>query len=214
MQTWLDCLRDQRAIAVIRAEDRDRARHSARALAAGGLRSLEIAWNSREPEALITALREDLPDCWIGVGTILDTEDLARAIAAGSQFGFSPHVAPALIAAARAADLPFVAGAFSPTEIVTAWQAGANAVKVFPVQAAGGADYIRSLQGPLGQIPLIPTGGVTLANARELIAAGALAVGLSSQLLPSELVARGDWTAIAQRARDLLASLRSAADQR
>jgi len=210
VQTWLDCLREQRAIAAIRIRNPDLAWRAARALAAGGLRCLEITWNSTQPAELIAQLRRDLPECWLGAGTILDGEQLAGAIAAGSQFAFSPHTNPELIAAARAARLPIVPGALSPTEIVAAWQAGASAVKVFPVQAVGGAAYIRSLQGPLGGIPLIPTGGVTLDNARALLDAGALAVGLSSQLLPPESLAAGDWEAIAQRARDLLARLHAA----
>ncbi len=209
METWLDCLRDQRAIAVLRTDDLHQARQTAQALAAGGLRSLEITWNSAQPATLLAQLREDLPHCWLGVGTILDAEQLDQAIAAGSQFVFCPHGNPALIAAARQAGVPIVPGALSPTEIITAWQAGASAVKVFPVQALGGADYIRCLQGPLGQIPLIPTGGVTLANAPDLIAAGAIAVGMSSQLLPPALIAQGDWGAIAQRTRALLASLQT-----
>ncbi len=209
METWLDCLRDQRAIAVLRTDDLHQARQTAQALAAGGLRSLEITWNSAQPATLLAQLREDLPHCWLGVGTILDAEQLDQAIAAGSQFVFCPHGNPALITAARQAGVPIVPGALSPTEIITAWQAGASAVKVFPVQALGGADYIRCLQGPLGQIPLIPTGGVTLANAPDLIAAGAIAVGMSSQLLPPALIAQGDWGAIAQRTHTLLASLRA-----
>ncbi|NJL00256.1 MAG: bifunctional 4-hydroxy-2-oxoglutarate aldolase/2-dehydro-3-deoxy-phosphogluconate aldolase [Spirulinaceae cyanobacterium SM2_1_0] len=208
MQTWLDCLRDQRAIAVIRSDDPEQARRAAHALAAGGLRSLEITWNSAQPDTLVRQLRQELPHCWLGAGTILERGQLDAAIAAGSQFIFSPHVNADLIAIARAADRPIVAGALTPSEIVAAWQAGATAVKVFPVQALGGADYIRRLQGPLGTIPLIPTGGVTCANARELIQAGAIAVGLASQLLPPELMRDGDWNAITNRARDLLTRLK------
>ncbi len=91
----------------------------------------------------------------------------------------------------------------TPTEIVTAWDAGASGVKVFPIQAVGGASYIKALQGPLSHIPLIPTGGVTLENAKELIAAGAIAVGLAGELFPKDLIAAQDWTAIAQRAKIL-----------
>jgi 2-dehydro-3-deoxyphosphogluconate aldolase/(4S)-4-hydroxy-2-oxoglutarate aldolase len=99
--------------------------------------------------------------------------------------------------------VPIVPGALSPTEIVTAWKAGASSVKVFPIQAVGGASYIKALQGPLGHIPLIPTGGVTLENAKEFIAAGAIAVGLSGELFPKPLIVAEDWEAIAQRAKTL-----------
>jgi 2-dehydro-3-deoxyphosphogluconate aldolase/(4S)-4-hydroxy-2-oxoglutarate aldolase len=101
------------------------------------------------------------------------------------------------------AGIPIVPGALSPTEIVTAWQAGASCIKVFPIEAVGGANYIKSLQGPLGQIPLIPTGGVTLENAKEFIIAGAVAVGLSGELFPKSLVVAEDWEAVAQRANTL-----------
>jgi 2-dehydro-3-deoxyphosphogluconate aldolase / (4S)-4-hydroxy-2-oxoglutarate aldolase len=100
-----------------------------------------------------------------------------------------------------------IPGALSPTEIVTAWQAGATAVKVFPVQALGGADYIKALHSPLSQIPLIPTGGVTGANARGLIAAGAIAVGLAGSLFPKEAVERRDWAVVTKLAAQLMASL-------
>jgi 2-dehydro-3-deoxyphosphogluconate aldolase / (4S)-4-hydroxy-2-oxoglutarate aldolase len=96
------------------------------------------------------------------------------------------------------AGVPIVPGAFSPTEILTAWQAGATCVKVFPISGLGGVAYLRSLQGPLGHIPLIPTGGVTLENAKLFIAAGAIAVGLAGELFPKNLLENGDWEAIAK----------------
>lgn len=179
--------------------------------AMGGLSLIEITWNSdsirdssasRTPE-LISQLRTELPHCIIGTGTILNLEQLHQAIEAGAQFLFTPHVNPTLIAAAVKAGVPIVPGALTPTEIVTAWEAGASCVKVFPIQAVGGASYIKALQGPLGHIPLIPTGGVTVENAREFIIAGAIAVGLSGELFPKALIAAQDWKAIAQRARTL-----------
>ena len=102
-----------------------------------------------------------------------------------------------------------MAGALSPTEIVTAWQAGATCVKVFPVQAVGGAAYIRSLQGPLSQIPLIPTGGVTLENAKRFLEAGAVAVGLSGDLFPQAAIATEDWQAVTARSQALVDQLRA-----
>ncbi len=100
-----------------------------------------------------------------------------------------------------------IVGAMTPTEIVTAWQAGAASVKVFPISSLGNDAYIRSLLGPLGPIPLVPTGGVTSENAPALIAAGAIAVGLSTALFPSAEVLRGDWKAIETRSRYLLVLL-------
>ncbi|MBD2577454.1 bifunctional 4-hydroxy-2-oxoglutarate aldolase/2-dehydro-3-deoxy-phosphogluconate aldolase [Oscillatoria sp. FACHB-1406] len=200
METWLKELQKKRAIAVIRASEFELGLHLAKSVATGGMQFIEITWNSDRAAETIARLRQEMPDCSIGTGTILSLSELRDAIAAGAQFIFSPHVEPALIRAANDAGIPVIPGALSPTEIVTAWQAGATCVKVFPIQAVGGASYLKALQGPLGKIPLIPTGGVTLDNARSFLNAGAVAVGLSSQLFPSSLVAAKDWDAIAQLA--------------
>ena len=202
-QSWLTLLQQHRSIAVIRASQLLLGRQMAQAVAAGGMPLIEITWNTDRAPELISQLRLELPHCTIGTGTLLNLEQLRQAIDAGTQFLFTPHVDPALIAAAVDAGVPIVPGALSPTEIVTAWNAGASCVKVFPIEAVGGASYIKSLQGPLGQIPLIPTGGVTLENAKTFIAAGAIAVGLSGDLFPKPLIAAGDWEAIAQRAKTL-----------
>jgi 2-dehydro-3-deoxyphosphogluconate aldolase/(4S)-4-hydroxy-2-oxoglutarate aldolase len=202
-QSWLTLLQEHRAIAVIRASRLSLGRQMAQAVAAGGMLSIEITWNSDRAPDLIGQLRKELPHCTIGTGTLLNLEQLRQAIDAGAQFLFTPHVDPALIAAAVTADVPIVPGALSPTEIVTAWSSGASCVKVFPIQAVGGANYIKALQGPLGHIPLIPTGGVTLENAKDFLMAGAIAVGLSGELFPKPLIAAEDWNAIAQRAKTL-----------
>ena len=205
--SWLKLLQQNRAIAVIRADKIELGCQMARAVAVGGMQLIEITWNSDRPAELISQLRSELPACTIGTGTILTLEQLQLAIASGVQFLFTPHVDPVLIRAAVERGIPIVPGALSPTEIVTAWMAGANCVKVFPVQALGGVRYIKSLQAPLGNIPLIPTGGVTLENAKEFIDAGAIAVGLSGQLFPSALIKTGNWEAIAQLSKTLTADL-------
>ena len=202
-ESWLQWLQQHRAIAVIRSPQKSLGLEMAKAVAAGGIKLIEITWNSDSAAESISQLRADLPDCLIGTGTILELEQLKEAIACGVQFIFSPHIDLQLIQTALAAEIPLVPGALSPTEIVTAWQGGASCVKVFPVQAVGGVNYIKGLQGPLGQIPLIPTGGVTLENAKEFIVAGAIAVGLSSQLFPQQLIVARDWHSITQRAKTL-----------
>ncbi len=208
-ENWLNELQQHRAIAVIRAPQIELGRRQAIAVAEGGLRIVEITWNTDSAPALIAQLRSELPHCIIGTGTILDRTALLEAIAAGAQFAFSPHVNIPLIQAAVAAEIPIVPGALTPTEIVTAWQAGATCVKIFPCQAVGYAAYIKGLQGPLGQIPMIPTGGVTIDNAREFIQAGAIAVGLAGDLFPPSLIAAQNWAAIAQRSQTLVTSLQS-----
>ncbi len=206
-QEWLFGLQQQRAIAVIRCSSVAIALRQATAIAAGGIRLVEIAWNSEHPEQVIAQLRQNLPACRIGAGTILTRQQLEQAIASGAEFLFMPHVDRELVQLAIAHDIPVIPGALSPTEIVQAWQMGASSVKVFPITAVGGAAYLRSLRAPLRHIPLIPTGGVTLESAIELIAAGAVAVGLSSVLFPQEWVQQGNWEAITAQAAQLVDQL-------
>ncbi len=202
-ESWRAVLRQQRAIAVIRAGSLTVGDRMAQAVAAGGMGLIEVTWNSDRAPELVARLRANLPHCWVGVGTLLTLRDLQTAIAAGAQFCFTPHVARDLLTYASDRGVPLVPGALSPTEIVTAWQAGAPSVKVFPVQSLGGPSYIRALGGPLGQIPLIPTGGVTLENAPQFIAAGAIAVGLAGELFPQDALQAENWEAIAAQARKL-----------
>ncbi|MGB3199965.1 MAG: bifunctional 4-hydroxy-2-oxoglutarate aldolase/2-dehydro-3-deoxy-phosphogluconate aldolase [Nodosilinea sp.] len=208
--SFLALLRQHRAIAVIRADDVEIGLHMAHAAAAGGLRLIEITWNSAHPEQLVSQLRRRLPHCTIGIGTALSVTDLQHGAGAGAQFCFCPHTDFGLIETASTLNIPIVPGALTPNEIVAAWQAGASAVKVFPVSALGGASYIRSLQGPLAHIPLVPTGGVTVTNAGEMLAAGAIAVGLSTALFPQTMVANRRWAELTVRATDLVERLSSA----
>ncbi|MEG4273162.1 MULTISPECIES: bifunctional 4-hydroxy-2-oxoglutarate aldolase/2-dehydro-3-deoxy-phosphogluconate aldolase [unclassified Microcoleus] len=206
-QSWLTLLKKHRAIAVIRSSEKQLASQMAKAVAAGGIQFIEITWNTHKAAELIAELRSEFPTFSIGTGTLLNLEELQQAIDCGAQFLFTPHTDVAMIKTAVDAGVPIVPGAFSPTEIVTAWQAGATCVKVFPISALGGAAYLKSLQGPLGNIPLIPTGGVTLENAKVFIDAGAIAVGLAGDLFPKHLVENRDWRAIVQIARNLTQNL-------
>ena len=201
---WLQLLSQHKAIAVIRCCDRDLALEMALAVSAGGIKLIEITWNSDRPAELISQLRKKLPHCTIGVGTILNSDQLWQAVSAGAQFAFAPHFDPDLLNACLFRyKIPFVPGTFTPTEIVTAWRHGAKAVKVFPIESLGGAEYIKCLQGPLNQIALIPSGGITVENARNIIDAGAIAVGISSNLFPQDTIANRDWSAITTRTKNL-----------
>jgi 2-dehydro-3-deoxyphosphogluconate aldolase/(4S)-4-hydroxy-2-oxoglutarate aldolase len=208
-QSWLKLAKHHRAIAVIRAPQFFLGQQMAKAVAAGGIKLIEITWDSDRPAELIHQLRTELPDCTIGTGTILTVPQLKDAIAAGAEFAFSPHTDLALLQLAIQHDISMIPGALTPTEIVRAWQAGASSVKVFPVEAVGGASYIRCLQAPIGHIPLIPTGGVTLENAKMLIEAGAIAVGLAGNLFPKNALATHDWALIQHHAQTLTNALRS-----
>ena len=206
-QDWLNLLKQHRVIAVIRTDSVATGFAMANAVAAGGIQLIEVTWNSNQPATLVEMLRTEIPHCTIGCGTLLNLEDIKNAIAAGAQYGFMPHVDPALIAYGRDQNWPIHPGALTPTEMMTAWNAGASGVKVFPVTALGGCEYIRNLQGPLSHIPLIPTGGVTLENAKRFLEAGAIAVGLAGDLFPRAVVERQNWEEITRRSQGLIQSL-------
>jgi 2-dehydro-3-deoxyphosphogluconate aldolase / (4S)-4-hydroxy-2-oxoglutarate aldolase len=203
-EDWLKLVKQERIIAVIRSPDIHIGRKMAHAVAAGGIKLIEITANSDRPWQLIESLHAELPDCSIGTGTILSLADMKNAIACGAKYIFTPHVDLSLIQAANSAAIPIVPGALTPTEIITAWQAGATAVKVFPIQAVGGVNYLKVLQGPIGQIPLIPTGGVTETNATDFLHAGAIAVGIAGSLFPQSEIQQGNWQSIRDRASNLI----------
>lgn len=207
--SFLALLRQHRAIAVIRASGVDLGLNLAKAAEAGGIRLIEITWNSAHADCLVTKLRQQLPHCYIGIGTALSTADLEDAAEAGAQFCFCPHTDPMLIQVAQALTIPIVPGALTPNEIMIAWQTGASAVKVFPISAVGGASYIRSLQGPLAHIPLVPSGGVSVENAAAIIDAGAIAVGLSTGLFPNAAVSDRNWDTITNLATRLVERLQA-----
>lgn len=205
---WLGLLERHRAIAIIRAPSVKLGLAMAKAAVAGGFGLIEVAWNNNaQPAEMVQVIRHNLPSAVVGVGTVLTDADLQSAIEAGAAFGFTPHTDCELIYLANACSLPIVVGAMTPTEILTAWRAGAASVKVFPISALGNARYIKGVLGPLGPIPLVPTGGVTSESAPQLLEAGAVAVGLSTALFPQAEIAQGDWSAIEARSRYLLALL-------
>jgi 2-dehydro-3-deoxyphosphogluconate aldolase / (4S)-4-hydroxy-2-oxoglutarate aldolase len=203
-EDWLKFVKQERIIAVIRSADFHTGRKMAQAVAAGGIKLIEITANSDRPWALIESLRAELPDCSIGTGTVLNMSDALNAIACGAEYIFTPHVDLSLIRAATTAEVSIIPGGLTPTEIITAWQAGATAVKVFPIQAVGGVSYLEVLRGPIGHIPLIPTGGVTITNTAEFLAAGAIAVGLAGSLFPQNEILQEDWQSICDRANNLI----------
>ena len=209
IESWWQLLQQQKAIAIIRCGDRTLAYKMAQAAASGGIKLIEITWNSEDPDKLITQLRNELPECSIGAGTILNLHQLQSAVAAGAQFAFAPNFNPRLLNTCQSRyKIPFIPGVYTPTEVVNAWQQGAKAVKIFPIKSLGGASYIKCLQAPLGHIPLIPTGGITVENAPAMIDAGAIAVGISSDLFPQRAIAIQDWSEITSRAKHLLAKLK------
>ena len=136
----------------------------------------------------------------VGAGTVLDSETARIAILAGASFVVSPHTDERIIETCRRYSVPVMAGALTPTEVVRAWQAGADVVKIFPADTFGPA-YLKALKGPLPQVRLMPTGGVMLETAAAFLAAGACALGAGSSLVEKAWIEGRDWNSITQRAR-------------
>jgi len=199
-ETLLDC----GVIAVVRLPRAADLHRVAEALAAGGVRGIELTLTT--PGAL-EAIRElGGPGglgarCVIGAGTVLGPDAARQVMDAGARFVVSPVFAPDVVAACRERDVVVMPGAFTPTEILRAWDAGADVVKVFPSSILG-PRYFRDVLAPLPHVRLTPTGGVTLENVGDWIEAGAAAVGVGGALVDPVLVAAGDWEALTARARD------------
>ena len=199
----------ERVVAVLRSPSPDRLLEVALALHAASVRCLEVTLTTPGALDVVSELARRMGDtAAIGVGTVLTTEDVRRAVAAGARYLLSPVVDAAVLRAAREAEVPFVAGAATPTEALTAWRLGASAVKVFPAAELGGPAFVRALRGPLPDIELLPTGGVDVADARAYLAAGAAAVGAGTPLTGDALTG-GSLTALAQRAAAFLAAVRA-----
>ncbi|HEY3377568.1 MAG TPA: bifunctional 4-hydroxy-2-oxoglutarate aldolase/2-dehydro-3-deoxy-phosphogluconate aldolase [Armatimonadota bacterium] len=182
------------------------------AAAQGGLTTLEITMNTPDAPAVIRQARAVAGHLLnIGAGTVCTLDDFTHARQAGAEFIVTPVLVPEVIQACRAEGVPIFPGAFTPTEIYQAWALGAAMVKVFPAQQLGPA-YIRDLKGPLPQIPLLPTGGVTLDTLADFVRAGAEGFGIGSPLFDPAYCAAGDWEAITARTRQFVATYQQAGD--
>jgi 2-dehydro-3-deoxyphosphogluconate aldolase/(4S)-4-hydroxy-2-oxoglutarate aldolase len=199
---------DAGIVAIMRRTEAALAIETAEALLVGGVSVVEVTLNSPGAEEMLRTLAERVGDrMLIGAGTVMTTLDARRALSAGARFIVSPHTDADVIAATRRAGAPAIPGAFTPTEIVRAWQLGASVVKVFPVGSVG-PRYLRDVLAPLTDIPLLPTGGVTLDNAAEFIRAGARGLGLGSDLVSPKAVAARDFASITERARRFVDEVR------
>lgn len=189
-------IRRRRLIVVLRrVEPRARLVALVKELAEAGAGIFEVTFDAPSAADDLRALRDELgPEVLIGAGTLLDDQVLRQAIDAGADFGVSPVLDVALLQRATEAQLPFIPGAFSPTEIRAAWFAGATFVKLFPASAAG-PQMVRELRGPLPEIEIVPTGGIDASNAGAFLDAGAAAVGIGSALLRASTVERRDLVA-------------------
>jgi len=195
-------------VPVLRAASVEKAIALAEAVAAGGVDVLEVTMTVPGAVEVIARLVRERPEILVGAGTVLDPETAERCIGAGAQFVVSPALNLKTIALCRRLSIAVLPGALTPTEIVTAWEAGADVVKVFPAGAMGGAKYLVSLKGPLPQIEMIPTGGVSLASAMEFLEAGAFALGVGSDLVDAKAMAAGKPEVVTETARKYMAVVR------
>jgi 2-dehydro-3-deoxyphosphogluconate aldolase/(4S)-4-hydroxy-2-oxoglutarate aldolase len=197
-------------IPVIRAQSADEAAAAIAAIQKGGVSVLEITMTVPGAIELIRDVARRATDALVGAGTVLDSAAARACIDAGARFVVSPALDVATIETCREAGIAVLPGALTPTEVVTAWNAGADLVKVFPANALGGASYIKSLKAPLPQIALVPTGGVNLQTAKDFIKAGAAALGVGADLVDLQALRRGEAELITERARQFLALVREA----
>jgi 2-dehydro-3-deoxyphosphogluconate aldolase/(4S)-4-hydroxy-2-oxoglutarate aldolase len=197
-------------IGVIRLKAAGRLQSVADALAAGGVRALEVTMTVPGAVDLIRQLAPALPDGFLlGAGTVLDAATAHAVIDAGASFVVSPVLRPEVIDACHEREVVAVPGCFSPTEILAAHERGADIVKVFPSTSLG-PTFIKDVLGPLPHVKLMPTGGVTIENAGAWIAAGAVAVGLGSALVSAALVEQGRFDIVTDNARRVVAAVKAA----
>jgi 2-dehydro-3-deoxyphosphogluconate aldolase/(4S)-4-hydroxy-2-oxoglutarate aldolase len=197
-------------VAVIRLADPSRLRAVADALLEGGVRALEVTMTVPRAVSVIAELSRGLPsDAILGAGTVLDAEEAARVVDAGARFVVSPVFRPEVVARCAELDVAVMPGCLTPTEILSAWEAGADVVKVFPATALG-PTYFKDVLAPLPQVRLMPTGGVTRDNASDWIRAGAVAIGVGTALLDRRAVEDGRDDIITGQARHFIEAVRSA----
>lgn len=197
----LDVLRESGVVAVLRGAEAETVVDTAEALVAGGVTALEVTADTAGSTAMIRTLSEELgDDVLVGAGTVLDAATAQSAIAAGAEFVVSPSFHEDVVETCNRYGVLVAPGVMTPTEAVEAFEAGADVVKVFPA-ATLGPDHLAAMKGPLAQIPMLPTGGVSTENAGDYVEAGAIAVGAGSALVDPTAVRAGDFEAITERAR-------------
>ena len=205
----LSKIKTEKVIALIRADSPDGLLDCAKALAAGGLTSIELTMTTPGAIRMLEKATAELPDFLFGLGTVLDAETARAGILAGARFIVTPALRLDVITMARRYSIPVFCGALTPTEIVNAWEAGADAVKIFPAEFFGPA-YIKSVKGPLPHIDLVPTGGVNPENVGEFLKAGAMATAAGSSLVEGKAFKEKNWPAITAKAKAFASAVAAA----
>lgn len=205
-------------VPVVRAASAQQAMQAADAVCAGGIPIVEITMTVPGAIDVIAQLAKTMgKDVLIGAGTVLDAEAAKRCIDAGAEFLVSPGFDLATVQLARQQDKLMMAGALTPTEVIAAWKAGSDFVKIFPCGTVGGAKYIKALKAPLPQVPMVPTGGVNLDTAADFIQAGADALGIGGELVSAAACKSGNLSVITEAARlyvDIVREARRATNTR
>jgi 2-dehydro-3-deoxyphosphogluconate aldolase/(4S)-4-hydroxy-2-oxoglutarate aldolase len=198
-------------VPVVRATSADEAIAIVEAIKAGGVSILEITMTVPRAVQVIEKVVERYgEDVLVGAGTVLDPESARTCILAGAEFIVTPSFKASTVEMCKRYSKVIIPGALTPTEVLTAWEAGSDFVKVFPCDNVGGARYIRALKGPFPQVDLIPTGGVNLNTAAEFITAGSAALAVGSELVDKAAVASKDFSKIAENAKRFLEAVRTA----
>lgn len=203
----LNHLLRSRIVAIVRLDSAGEILGLGNALKAGGIDVIEFTMTTPGALQMIAeATREFNDDVLLGAGTVLDSETARAAILAGAEFIVTPTLNLGTIELCKRYGKPVIPGAYTPTEILTAWEAGADLVKVFPANTLG-PEYIRAVLAPLPQLRLVPTGGVSANNAAGYIKAGASALGVGGKLVDKNAVKRGDWAALTAEAQRLVTAV-------
>jgi 2-dehydro-3-deoxyphosphogluconate aldolase/(4S)-4-hydroxy-2-oxoglutarate aldolase len=189
-------------IPIVRTANAEAALQAVAAVGEGGIECVEITMTVKNALRALEAVADRYGDrLLLGAGTVLDPETARACMLAGAQFFVAPSLSLKTVEIARRYSKPIFPGALTPTEVLTAWEAGADGVKVFPCSAVGGAKYIKALKAPLPHIDLIPTGGVNLETIGDFLDAGSFAVGVGSELIDGKSIAEGNYKIITERAR-------------
>ncbi len=208
-ETTLKRILDGGIVAVVRAESGEALAAVVRALAEGGVTAAEITFTVPDAVEVIRTVRRELGDSVVlGAGTVLDPETARAAMLAGAEYIVSPTVNLDVIRLCRRYDTVVMPGALTPTEVLAAWEAGADVVKIFPADL-GGPAYLKALRGPLPQVRLMPTGGVDLATAHGFLKAGACCLGVGGSLVEPEAVASGNLARLRDLATQFAAIVRT-----
>lgn len=203
-QNCIQTIRQTGVIAILRAKSSEQLLAAADAIQLGGVRAIEVTMTTPGALAIIEQARARYSqEVFFGAGTVLDPESARAAILAGAQFIVAPSLKPTVIELCHRYSIPILPGAYTPTEILSAWELGADMVKVFPA-SVGGPSFIKALMAPLPQVEVVPVGGVNLGNTADFIRAGASAVGVGGELLDARLLEARDWPALTERARQFV----------